>query len=363
MTHNALNPAVHAGSVTGTGPLTLVRKLIDSARRGEMDYEGRPPPKVDWTAYDLAQTRELADMVAMIRELVDAAETRLRERRKRRPGRPATPAADIAKVLLLQAYLEVPNRVAQGLVLLFGEKLGLSREFSYKTIERGYDRRAVRRMLDEVFALTNEPVRGLERVLSVDGTGLPTSVKQNYERDARSKEGRGALGYMRAVAVIGTSFKLFAGWRSTEDPAGSELALFPDALREARAHQPGMAVVVGDGIYAGRPQCRLVGELGAVPRFLPRRNATLKRFGVREWVDMLQAMARDPQAWFADFHLRSLSETGFSVLKNRKGPLRKRLSVRKETEGFLDVVAHNIRRLNQLRYLAPYLPIPAFPAG
>ncbi len=348
--------------MAGSGPLTVVRKLIDSARRGEMDYEGRPPPRVDWTAYDLAQTRELADMLATIRALVDAADARVRERGRRRPGRPATPAADVAKVLLLQAYLEVPNRVAQGFVLLFAENLGLSREFSYKTIERGYDRRAVRRLLDAVFALTNEPVRGLERIFSVDGTGLPTGVKQNYERDAR-REGKSSLGYVRAVAVIGTSFQLFAGWRSTEDPASSELALLPDALREAKGHQPGLGMVVGDGLYAVRSACRLVGELGAVPRFLPRRNATLKRFGVREWVEMLQAMRRDPRAWFADYHLRSLSETGFSVLKNRKGPLRKRLSARKETEGFLDAVAYNIRRLNQLRYLAPHLPIPAFPAA
>ncbi len=349
------------GDVTGSGPLNLVRKLIDSARQGEMDYGGRPPRRVDWTAYDLAQTRELADMLATIRELVDAADERLRERGKRRPGRPPTPAADVAKVLLLQAYLEVPNRVAQGFVLLFAENLGLSREFSYKTVERGYDRRAVRRLLDAVFALTNEPVAGLERVLSVDGTGLSTSVKQNYERDARS--GKRTLGYVRAVAVIGTEYQLFAGWRSSEDPASSELALFPDALREAHAHQPGMGMVLGDGLYANRPACRLVGELGAVPRFLPRRNATLQRFGVKEWVDMLLAMKRDPAAWFADYHLRSISETGFSALKNRKGPLRKRLSARKETEAFLDVVAYNIRRLNLLRYVAPYLPIARFEAS
>ena len=348
--------------MTRSGPLSLVRKIIAAARSGDLDYEGRPPAKVDWTAYDLAQTRELADMLVMIRELVDAADARLRERAKRRPGRPATPAADVAKVLLLQAYLEVPNRVAQGLVPLFREKLGLSREFSYKTVERGYDRRAVRAVLDGVFALTNAPVKGIERVFSVDGTGLPVSVKQNYERDARARDGKGALGYVRAVAVVGTAFKLFAGWRSSEDPGVGEFALFPDALRGARALQPGMAVVVGDGLYAARSACRLVGELGAVPRFLPRRNATLKRLGVREWVDMLLAMARDPQAWFADFPLRSLSETAFSVLKNRKGALRKRLTGRKATEAFLDVLAYNIRRLAQLRYLSPYLPIPAFQA-
>lgn len=168
---------------------------------------------------------------------------------------------------------------------------------------------------------------------------------------------------MFAVAGIGTTFKLFAGWRSTEDAAVAEVSLFPDVARQMKAHHPRIAAVVGDGIYAGRPQCRIVGELGAVPRFLPRRNATLKRFGTREWVEMLLALAHDPQDWLATYHLRSISETGFSVLKNRHGPLRKRLRRRKETEAFLRAVAHNVRRAGQLRYLAPYLPWPAWAAG
>ena len=39
----------------------------------------------------------------------------------------------------MQAYFGMPNRVAQEFLRLFGEKLGISSEFSYKTIERGYD--------------------------------------------------------------------------------------------------------------------------------------------------------------------------------------------------------------------------------
>jgi hypothetical protein len=33
----------------------------------------------------------------------------------------------------------MPNRVAQGFLRLFGEKLGIPTRFSYKTIERGFD--------------------------------------------------------------------------------------------------------------------------------------------------------------------------------------------------------------------------------
>jgi hypothetical protein len=38
----------------------------------------------------------------------------------------------------MQTYFGVPNRVADGLLLLFGEKLGISQSLYYKTIERGW---------------------------------------------------------------------------------------------------------------------------------------------------------------------------------------------------------------------------------
>lgn len=80
---------------------------------------------------------------------------------KRGPGRPSTPPDDVAKILLLQSYLGVPNPFAEGMVYLFKEKLGLSKGFSYKTIERGYDKECVIKILDMVFSLTNKPVKGL----------------------------------------------------------------------------------------------------------------------------------------------------------------------------------------------------------
>jgi transposase len=348
----------------------VVRKLIDSARRGELDYEERAAPKIDWTVYDLAQVRELVDMIEIIRRLVDVADERVQKMKaeSKGPGRPPTPAADISKILLLQSYLGVPNRVAEGLILLFGEKLGLRKEFSYKTIERGYDRQPVNEILDEVFKLTNEPVKGLERVFSTDGTGFPTSMKQNYAQDREHQRSRtrkkGAWpkskhGYVYNVAVIGTKYKLLAAWRSTCDHSLGELAHFPQVAMQTKENHPDMEMMLGDGLYAGRPQCKLIAELGARPRFLPRRNATLKRQGVKAWMDMLLDMAENPQEWFANYHLRSISETGNSGLKNRKGPIRKRLDPRKETESYLRAIEYNLRRLGYLVYLVDLLPLPS----
>ena len=103
----------------------------------------------------------MANYLDNLRDIVDEADKRIRSRtipKKRGPGKPETNPADIAKTLLLQTYTGSPNRIAEGLLLLFREKLGISEHFSYKTIERGYDREKVNKILDEVVAITNECV-------------------------------------------------------------------------------------------------------------------------------------------------------------------------------------------------------------
>jgi transposase len=363
-------PPVKFGGDPAVGE--AVRKIVTAAREGVLAYERRPPTPRSWSAYDVAQTREIADTLELTRHLVDAAEERLAARaarRARQRGRPPTPAADIAKVLIMQTYFGVPNRVAEGLLHLFGEKLGISREFSYKTIERGYDREAVNRLLDKVLELTNVPVQGLERVFSADGTGMPSSRKENYadERARQNSEGREAgawptsprTGVRRpvfGVGMLGTVYKLYTGWVGRADGRMGETAAFPQLLARTKAMHAGVEMVVGDGAYAGRPQCAQVAEVGAVPRFLPRRNATLKGEGVRAWTEMLLAMAADPQQWFRDYYQREASECGFSMVKNRKGALRKRLDRRKETETYLRFVQHNVTRLAQLRWVAAIIP-------
>jgi hypothetical protein len=141
----------------------LVRRIISQVRDREYTYESRKDTKINWHDYDLAQCKEIRDMIDLIRELVDSAVKKAELPVHEGLGRPSVTPSDVAKVLLLQSYMGVPNRVAEGLIYLFDGKLGLSQHFSYKTIERGYDKKSVDRILDMVFKLTNEPVRELER--------------------------------------------------------------------------------------------------------------------------------------------------------------------------------------------------------
>ncbi|RLG27999.1 hypothetical protein DRO03_10825 [Methanosarcinales archaeon] len=57
-----------------------------------------------------------------IRDLVNLADKRIKERtppRKQGPGRPPTDPADIAETLLLQTCPESSNMLAEGFLLLF----------------------------------------------------------------------------------------------------------------------------------------------------------------------------------------------------------------------------------------------------
>lgn len=356
----------------------LIRKIITQVRSQEYPYEKRPPQKMSWSNYDVAQCNEIADVLELIRMLVDSAEEKLNSRRpplKTGPGRPAISAADITKVLLAQSYFGVSNRVAEGLIRLFWRNLGLRECFSYKTIERGYDRRAVDEVLDEVFALTNAPIRGLEKVFSIDGSGTPTHTRQNYSEERERQRGnarrrRGTEGstefpkgdhdFVYSIAMVGARFKLISSWQSTTDHSVTEHSFFEPLLRETYALHPGMEMVVGDGAYATRPCCNAAGELVVTPRFLPRRNVTFKRKGSAHWVDMLFALAKDPQRWLAELYQREASESTNSVLKRRNpAPLRKRLSTRRCTEDRLRGICHNIRRLCYLEYMARVAVRPA----
>ena len=111
-----------------------LRELAKSVRDGTFHDDGggggKSKRSLAWSSYNEAQVNELADTLNLIRRFVDRASAYIPERSRRGRGRPPVPARDVAKALLLQACFGVSDRVAAGLVRLFREKLGISREFS-----------------------------------------------------------------------------------------------------------------------------------------------------------------------------------------------------------------------------------------
>ena len=361
-----------------------LRTLIKQVRDGEFDYNSREPPETNWNLYDYAQIKEFANYLNDLRDLVDEADKRIKERtppKKQGVGRPPIDPADIAKILLLQAYTSSPNRVAEGLLYLFREKLGVHRHFSYKTIERGYDREAVNEILNEIIKITNETVEDKEETYSFDGTGHSASNKENYAAKRQKQSSKKnqkktksecaienhdcfpiansaqKMGFSYCVMGVGVQHKLISGMAISPDHSIGETTMFPEVFEQTLQCNPDMMNALGDGIYGIRWITDLVSTNGVTPYFLPRSNVTFRSKGFAGWSDMLYSIWEDMQEWLKHYHMRSISETVNSMVKARFGsPLRKRLDARKVTETRLKNVAHNVRRIGYLEIIDGIVP-------
>ena len=353
-----------------------LREVAASVRNGTFSYESRPKKSVDWASYDEAQVNELADMLNSIRDVVDEACARIAGRSpetKNGPGRPPVPSCDLAKALMLQSYFGASNRVAAGLVRVFGEKLRISSEFSYKTIERGYDPGRVTPILEEVFRITNEMGNSNESTFAADGSGDPSTVKVNYEsrraeqrkerKDGKEKEQPLFPGstvrkhdFQYLVLTAGVHTKIISAFSSTDDHSIGELSHFPSLMDTTALNCPSMDTMLGDGLYAARTICAVTEKHGVTPYFLPKSNSTFRSHGVPSWLHMTHAFVLDPQQWLSIYHMRSNVETVMSMLR-RKLPtkIRKKLPERKKTEEFLKANVHNVRQCCYLTYTEPEL--------
>ena len=352
-----------------------LRETIIHIRKGEFPYKEKEQKKIDFAKYNTVQINEIADVLEIIRDIVDTADQRLQKTSEptlpRGPGRPLTPTKDIVKVQLMESYFGVSDRVAEGFLRLFREKLAITSDFSYKTIERGYDPERTRELLDEIFKVTNEIGNSTENKFGIDGTGDPASMKVNYEskrsQQRKQKQTREnhehsdafpgkKHDFQYSVFSIGTTTKIIGGFSTTDDHGRGELSFFKDVVEGTLNNCPEFDTLCGDGIYANRVACALLCEHDIVPFLLPASNVTFRSKGVPLWKNMLYSLVENPQVWLESYHDRSISESGNSMLKRREPTkIRKKLSQRKATEETLKFNIHNLRQVCYLKYLAPHL--------
>ncbi len=329
-----------------------LNRLIREIKSRRFPYRPREGREIDWSKYDQAQLREINDMLLTIRDAVDEAALRLglEEWHPEGPGRPPYPPADMAKALLIQQYFGVSNRVAAGLVLLFREKMAIREAPSYKAIERAYEYPEVLAILEEVLRLTQEPLKSVEHNFAADGTGLPTSVKHNWERDRDDEQERAS--FQKLVAMVGTTYSLVSAVEFPENPYAHDSPFLEPLLHRTSAVYPSIGVVSLDEAFLSRENCELINAVGGIPRISLKQGITLKQKGSPAWRQMLLSFLTRPQEWLREYHMRSVVESVFSAFKRKfQRPLMRRISKRRRTEALARICTYNLRRLCYLRYL------------
>ena len=332
--------------------------MIEQIKSKEFQYTPKEPQKRNWAAYETAQKNEIDDMLSLMRLFVNRAaqETGLANtnRSPQKQGRPALNHTDLTKRLLLQQYLSLSNRKACGEITTYREQLEIQTSCSYKSIERGYEKPDVILLLVKVFRYTQEPISKLESIFTTDGTGLSTSMKQNWESDKQSKDkAKKMKGYEKVILTGGCRYLLVSGFEVTENPSSNESPYLSMCLDQTAHYYESIDSALGDAAYLSRSNCQHIGILGGEPRLMLKRGISLKQKGVKEWTDMLLKFLNDPQKWLEEYHQRSKSETINSVLKRDfPKPLMRKIKIRRLFEVLIRLCLYNLKRLCYLQYLS-----------
>lgn len=324
-------------------------------RRGGGFYRKKSPRPVDWWRYDQAQMHEACDVLESIRVGVDQVCVDLGGwlARRRGPGRPrCNDVGDLAKAVLVQQYMGDSDRRLVGCLELFSEKLGLVGVPGYKDVERAYGDPEVTVLLLAFFELTVKAVRDV-RDFAIDGTGLSTSIKDNWDSYLYPRQGgkRRYSVFEKLVCVVGERYGLVSAFRVLDSMHGHESPYLRPLVEEVAERHGGLGLVCGDAAYISRDNCQAIADLGGVPRLYPKKDTSLNRQGRKAYQDMLLSFIQDPQAWLEEYHKRYVCESTFSSLKRRcLTPLRRKLESRRRQEVLARIIIYNLIRLSYARW-------------
>lgn len=343
---------------------TIFESRVEEVRSREFPYRPKRPARIDWPGYNAAQENEFPEVIRLVGTIVEKASDAFRlPPRCDAVGREPYSKRDIARLVLAQQYEGRCNRVSIGLLSMLSAHLGIRGAFhpTYKTLERAYEDSDIVSLLNEVFFLTQLPVKDLEHDFSMDGTCHPTTIKQNWESSKEEilrlsgKRGgekeRKRHEFEKTVLAVGTTFKIIASFARTRSPFSNECPYLRPLLEQVVELYAMVAKVCVDSGLLSRENCTLIEEAGALPRMFPKKGLSMRTKGSPAWRRMMLEFVEETQQWLREYHSRSIVETVNSTLKRLfVVPLRKRLVERKATELLARIVVYNIRQLVYLKY-------------
>lgn len=323
-----------------------LQRLIDDIRDKTFHYKPRPSKDLNWHRYDEAQANERADVLNLIRLLVDDDAEPPRPRQRGRP--PTYAAKDKTKTMLLQTYLQASNRISTGDCRIFREKLGVKSPIPYKTIERSYSDPTVQGLIFNVFNKTVNIAAQHTTGYTLDGSGIPTTIKVNWERD-KSENKKMADVFDGAITMLALPLGVITSFLPRRIGFESEVDQLQHLVDGTTRRTGGLSgIVSADAGFQSRANCEHITSAGGTPRIFPKRNVTRRTKGAPSWTRMLNDLEKDPQGWLEEYHLRSLAETFWSVYGGLfSRPLRRRLAPRRMCEHVARFTVFNLVRLSR----------------
>ena len=293
------------------------------------------PVTTNWRDYEYLYRQRMKGMALELRAMIDESSSFVVEEF----GRPSLlEAREKVFVILVKEIFRLSNRKAAYLLPL----LGISKDISYKTVERLYSDPLVLMILNNLF-ISSVMRKGISSAdTSGDGTGYSLTVTKHY-RSIREKDGEFVKEgkFVYSFALMDLETRMYVGYAVS---VRSEKDAYHKALEMIGKMRIDLKSIRLDKYYSGQSILNDFNE-NTMIFLIPKSNSRIR--GRRNWREIIRRFMDDPMNYLREYFKRNASESGFSSDKRATGGLiYQRRKDRKETSGFCKGLIHNLMLLH-----------------
>lgn len=255
----------------------------------------------DWNQYNPWQSDEVLPFCLHVRRLVESSAIHHWEHRN---GRPRVPRRVIVLCLLVKAYFNVSYRRVHGLLVLLREPFGLDHVPHFNTIAKYGRDPGMTATLERVFDATARPLWLVEKVVSVDATGLVLQGSGAWRANKRDDAPRD---FARVQVLSGAKSRATLGIRTTRGTWHDSTQFAP--LMERVPAAAAAEQVTGDTAYWNRAGCSTAKAAGLTPYFKPKTSARFWKWPKDDVEKMNRFAHQFPNRFARVYQRRSTSES------------------------------------------------------
>lgn len=296
----------------------------------------------DWSAYNMAQTREGRHFSELLADLC-----RLVPQPPPTTGRPRMPLADMVFAMVQRTYSGTSSRRFTSDLRSAEEAGRIDAAPSFNTLLRYTRDPEVTPILNGLVTVSSLPLKAVETEFAVDSSGFGTrrtvswfSKKHGRPMTAREWVKLHLIVGVRTHVVTGVEV---TGWSANDAP-------YLSSLVRATATNFDVREVSADKAYLSRHNLAAIEKVGAAP-FIPFKSNNVEPSGDSAWSRMWHLYSYNRETFLEHYHRRSNVESAFSMIKAKFGDdVYGRSDTAQVNEVLCKVIAHNLCVLIQSFY-------------
>lgn len=303
----------------------------------------RPTYKQVWPAYNLAQTHEKSQFLALLYDLCKDIEEPVQTF-----GRPRAPLADVIFGLVFRVYSTFSGRRFMSDMRDALQKGYLSKLPSYNSLFDYLQMKSLKPYLIQLIAVSSLPLKSVETEFAIDSSGFSTcrftrwfDVKYGKDEDWRE--------WIKVHMMCGVCTNIVVAVEVTEAYA-NDSPFFQPFVEQTAAAGFNLAEVSADKAYLSADNLKAAVRHGARP-YVPFKSNSLPDQNGKLWEKLYHYYNLKRDEFLVHYHKRSNSESTFSMIKAKFGErLRCKTLAAQLNEALCKVLAHNLCCVIQSMY-------------